>query len=122
MNTNSIILGSQIRVPKVVMDWAESTKYQSGVFATTHAGQNVYLLAAGPCPSGGYRVTAKPAPQLPDTVEYKIEGPKNDEMVIQILTYPYELVFSSKPLQFVRLENNKRQVVEPQQKPPLPSR
>lgn len=118
MSTQEIVFG-RLQSPQAVVAWAESKKNKAGIFATTFANQNVYLLAAGPCPSGGYRVEARLFSLQKATVEYWVQGPAADELVIQIVTYPYELVLSSRPLHFIRLDHNRRSVVNPTHESPI---
>jgi len=94
MNKNDFVLGSQTTLPSAVRDWAESLKDRAGVYATCYQGKPVYLVAAGERPSGGYSVALSGAPTEAGVLLYRITEPSAEDFVIQVITYPYELVFS----------------------------
>lgn len=109
-----ITLGNHIRVPQTIRDWAESHKENEGVWRTEYQGKPVYLIAAGMRPTGGFQVVVEPSLREIDTVIYRIAGPSPDDFVIQIITYPYELVFSEKPLRFFREDGATKTEIMPQ--------
>lgn len=102
MNTRGIILGSEIIVPEPVLAWAESLKDQAGVHTCAYQGKYVYLIAAGERPTGGFRVVIQTADAEKSAVLFHVAGPSPDDFVIQVITYPYEIILSDSPLNFVR--------------------
>jgi hypothetical protein len=107
-------LGSSINLPPAVTAWAESLKTGAGVYVTFYHGRAVCLLAAGECPTGGYRVTVeKPAGK--NTLSYRLQAPAKDDFVIQVITYPYEVIMLEQETlpRFVYIRGRKRSEVRP---------
>lgn len=116
MGAKKYQLGSKILIPPSVRVWAESVKKTAGVFSTTYHGLPVYVIAGGEQPSGGYSVVV-----TGDTVlDCYVEAPRPKDFVIQVITYPYEVVFSKEgPLRFRFRMRGKPEDVEPVAFPPL---
>jgi hypothetical protein len=121
MKNKRFTLGSQISLPQPITDWAETLKDRAGVFSTTYRNQQIYLIAAGEQRTGGFRVAATPDLRKADTVHYVIESPDAADFVIQVITYPYEIVLTEKgkQLQFIRNEKGRATPVTPVETPPL---
>ena len=92
MNEKRLIIGSKTKLPPTVTNWAESHKAQAGVYSTWYRGKRIYLVATGEKPTGGFRLVTTLAEGRGDTVHYHLESPSPDDFVIQILTYPYEII------------------------------
>lgn len=114
-----IFLGSQIKVDKAVRGWAEALKDKEDVYCTTYRGKPVYLIAAGMRPTGGYAVSVELSLREENRVLFQVKGPPPGDFVIQILTYPYELVFSNSPLLFTRIDKQGESEVNVINTPPL---
>lgn len=108
---NEQIFNKPQNIPPSIIAWAESLKDRAGIYATTYQEQNIYLIAAGLCPSGGYHIVITSGVE-PDTVYYQVNDPAPDDFVIQILTYPYELLFTKQKLRF--FNHNCKHFIEPQ--------
>ncbi|MDW7650215.1 MAG: protease complex subunit PrcB family protein [Bacillota bacterium] len=108
-------------MPQPITDWAETLKNRAGVFSTVYREYQVYLIAAGEKRSGGYRIVATPDPGKANTVNYTVENPGPDDFVIQVITYPYEVLLTEKgtPLQFIQNEKGRYTAVEPIETQPL---
>jgi hypothetical protein len=121
MSAKKYQLGSKIPIPPPVRDWAESVKKTAGVFRTTYHGLPVYVIACGEQPSGGYSIVVNQARGEGDTVlDCYVEAPRPTDFVIQVVTYPYEVVFSKEgPLRFRFRLRGKPEEVEPVAFPPL---
>jgi hypothetical protein len=119
MENKKILFGSQIQVPQIVTRWAESLKHSAGIYETIFLGRPLYLITVGARPSGGFRVIAERSAREPGTVIFRVEGPSPDEFVIQIITYPYELIFTDTPLRFFRQESDTQIEINPQPSHPL---
>jgi hypothetical protein len=102
LKKKDFILGSQIPIPPPVKEWAESLKTTAGVYATRYRGHPAYLVAAGECRTGGFSVAVHSMRGEPSVLAYEIKKPSDGDFVIQVITYPYELVFpgKDKPLSF----------------------
>ncbi|MBS4032169.1 MAG: protease complex subunit PrcB family protein [Clostridiales bacterium] len=94
-------------MPDEIRKWAEQHKVVAGVYETVYQGKRVYLLAAGEYPTGGYGIKVTELRGRSGVLAYQVVGPGRDDFVIQIITYPYELVFSEDELRFVYLEMKK---------------
>ncbi|QGT98671.1 hypothetical protein SYNTR_0078 [Candidatus Syntrophocurvum alkaliphilum] len=82
------------KMPKQVIEWAEQKKDDKGIHKKQFKSYDVYMIARGEKPTGGYEVIISNSEFNEDgkflvDVEYKSPAP--DEAVIMILTYPYEL-------------------------------
>lgn len=105
MEKKQYILGSEINIPADVRNWAEQRKTVAGVYETVFKGKRVYLLAAGECPTGGYSIKVTEPNDISGVLTYQLLGPSREDFVIQIITYPYELVFSEDELRFIYQKN-----------------
>lgn len=114
-------LGSKIKLSPTVIDWAESHKFHAGVYYTRYGGQLVYLIAAGEKPTGGFRIVTTLSNERGDTIHYHLEGPGPDDFVIQIITYPYEIIVvnDGKPLHLYTQVKGELKPVHPQETAPL---
>jgi hypothetical protein len=119
MKHHNIIFGNKTNVPQAVRDWAESLKAKEGVYQTYYHGKPVYLIAAGERSTGGYRVSTEILSLDSATLSYRVVSPPPDEFVIQIITYPYELIFSQSPLRFIRIIGETQTEVQAMQTPAL---
>jgi hypothetical protein len=96
MKKQGFILGSEISIPPAVIKWAETLKTTPGVYATRYRGRPVFLVAAGECRSGGFSVIVHSMREEDGVLAYEVKKPSDEDFVIQIITYPYELVFPEK--------------------------
>ncbi len=114
MDRLPFVLGSLTAVPTEVRHWAENLKTAPGVYVTSYRGRPVILLAAGERPTGGYRVTVSVSPDH-STVYYSVQAPGRDDFVIQVITYPYELLFPEPGYlpRFVFKHGRKQQEIAP---------
>lgn len=113
MENKRYTLGSEINIPADILNWAEQYKTAAGIYEANLQGKRVYLLAAGECPTGGYGIVVTKPRDRSGTLTYQVVGPDRDDFVIQIITYPYELVFSVEKLRFVYLDGNSKKEVHP---------
>lgn len=113
MNKKRYLLGNKINIPADIRNWAEQHIAAAGVYETVYQGKRVYLLAAGEYPTGGYSIKVIELRDRSGVLTYQVVGPDRDDFVIQIVTYPYELVFSEEDLCFVYLDGKKEKEIHP---------
>lgn len=108
-------------LPPALTEWAEDNKIRSGVFCSQYRGRTVYLIAGGEKPTGGFRISVLPFCHGDNRVIYRVEGPAEEDFVIQIITYPYLLLSAEDrgELQFFREENGILHPVPVEMLPPL---
>jgi hypothetical protein len=102
MEKKRYTLGSEIKIPADIRSWAEQHKTVAGIYETVFQGRWVYLLAAGECPTGGYGIKVTETPERSGALTYQKVCPGQEDFVIEIITYPYELVFSEEELRISR--------------------
>ncbi|MCR3923391.1 MAG: protease complex subunit PrcB family protein [Firmicutes bacterium] len=108
-------MNKQINMPAPIITWAERVKDTAGIYYTPYEGQTVYAITAGEKPSGGYQVVI--TKQTPSFIYYRIAGPAPADYVIQIITYPYQLLFSETPLRFICIDKGTEELIEPRYVP-----
>jgi hypothetical protein len=98
MKKRPFILGSESVLTEEVRQWAEALKFEAGIYCAHYNGLPIYLLAAGACSSGGYSIAVSFSNTLDQAlrVDYRLVHPNPEDMVIQVITYPYEIIL---PLQ-----------------------
>lgn len=81
-------------LPEAVRAWYEANHRTQGVYRLNHGGKTYVLVAWGEKPTGGFAVTIRGFEEQKDvlvgTVDLVAPGP--NDMVIQVLTYPADLV------------------------------
>lgn len=86
------IINSKLLTPEELRSWIEENKSKAGTYKKEVEGANLYLITAGEKPTGGYQVVIDEIGKSAGEkwiVQLKLLEPNPDDMVIQVITYPY---------------------------------
>ena len=81
--------------PAEIEAWVEAHSQARGVYQTTVDNTTWVLVAWGPKPTGGYTVAVQSAERLSEgevLFHVRLSAPPPDVAVIQVITYPFDLV------------------------------
>lgn len=81
-------------LPEEIKSWVENSKMVPLAQERVVDGKRYVLITAGEKPTGGYAVTVEEVREVDDHLEVVVRftRPAPGQMVIQVLTYPYDLV------------------------------
>ncbi|TDA64068.1 MAG: protease complex subunit PrcB family protein [Clostridia bacterium] len=83
-------------MPEEIQKWVEENYRERGNYSHFTAEGGYFLVAWGEQPTGGYRVVIAEITSTADGLEVvaSLHPPQPGEMVTQVITYPYALVFA----------------------------
>ncbi len=86
------ILDNKLLSKEELNTWIEENKRKAGIYNMALEGANIYLITAGEKSTGGYQIALSELGKSGGTkwiAQLRLLEPKPDEMVIQVITYPY---------------------------------
>ncbi|WP_031515900.1 protease complex subunit PrcB family protein [Desulfofalx alkaliphila] len=91
----AVSVGLKAKPDKELEQWIDNQKKNPGVWTYRHRDARVIMIAMGEQPTGGYGVLVD-EPELKEgtahiNAEFKSPGP--NDFTIQVITYPYEIIF-----------------------------
>ncbi|WP_352420343.1 protease complex subunit PrcB family protein [Proteiniborus sp.] len=117
------VVGSDALINNKLEEWYNENYKAEGISSIDFEGHKYILVSAGEMPTGGYSVEITSVVGKEDSilVNAKVNAPKPDEMVTEVLTYPNALIRISKDSRKVDfgefqkvnvVENDLKEVVE----------
>ncbi|MBO8172378.1 MAG: protease complex subunit PrcB family protein [Bacillaceae bacterium] len=80
------------QAPGEIQQWVKRHRHDEGTYVK-HQGDRTYLLVSwGEKKTGGYTVNIDSIEEYPDKLVVHVSYQKPDGMVIQVITYPFDLV------------------------------